>query len=350
MKVACIADSPSREACDVVAALRRGGADADLFFTDVTGARPNPRALNPCAVRPRRLLLVLKSARTLRASAADMRIASRLARYVRAQRFGQVHAVDALRSATVASLASRMAGVRFTFSVSGGRLPASAEELDAKTRHAHIVRTEWENVRTRLAEIAPADCRRKLCVLHLGAPVLAPPSVLPSGFEPAIFLLAADDRSGSEMGVQQVRGGLEAAGFTCRVLSRTNVDPNAAGVSTDESPRAGDLLLVFATAVDQSDGGSTPLSGPVTTTILRAMAAGSAVLCHATPETNELIEDGKSGVLLASADPHRWTTVARELAADPLRRAAYGRSARLTVLQAFNADTQARAFVHLLRV
>ncbi|MDY3553607.1 glycosyltransferase family 4 protein [Gemmata sp. JC717] len=70
---------------------------------------------------------------------------------------------------------------------------------------------------------------------------------------------------------------------------------------------------------------------------LRAMAAGRPVLAFRTPELEEIIEDGETGVLVAPGDRAALATRAQELLADPEKAARIGDAGRARVTERFSA-------------
>ncbi|MDQ7830066.1 MAG: glycosyltransferase [Armatimonadota bacterium] len=72
--------------------------------------------------------------------------------------------------------------------------------------------------------------------------------------------------------------------------------------------------------------------------VLEAMALGKPVVCSRLPTLQEILDDGRAGVLVPPGDPWALADVLVELADDPTRRAALGRAARDRVLEAYTVD------------
>lgn len=71
---------------------------------------------------------------------------------------------------------------------------------------------------------------------------------------------------------------------------------------------------------------------------LRAMAAGRPVLAFRTPELEEIIDDGETGVLIPPGDRAALATKAQELFTDPDTAARIGEAGRARAVERFGAD------------
>lgn len=102
-----------------------------------------------------------------------------------------------------------------------------------------------------------------------------------------------------------------------------------------------DLLGAADLFVLSSDFEGNPL------TVLEAMAAGQPVIATAVGGIPELVEHGVSGLLTPAGDTSALAKSFDALAADPARRVAMGRIARVRARARFDASTMASAYARL---
>jgi glycosyltransferase involved in cell wall biosynthesis len=82
---------------------------------------------------------------------------------------------------------------------------------------------------------------------------------------------------------------------------------------------------------------------------LEAMAMGVPVVASAVGGLNEVVEDGRSGFLVAGRDPRAYAAAVRRLAADPARRACLVARAREVVATRFAWTATQEAYLDLYR-
>jgi len=83
--------------------------------------------------------------------------------------------------------------------------------------------------------------------------------------------------------------------------------------------------------------------------ILTAMACGKPIVATAVGGNPELIEDGRSGILVPPDDPDRMARAIAELLDDPVRARAYGRRGREVVAARFTLAHMAEGYGRLYR-
>lgn len=81
--------------------------------------------------------------------------------------------------------------------------------------------------------------------------------------------------------------------------------------------------------------------------VLESMAAGRAVIASAIGQLNELIDDGRTGLLVAPGDAHALAVAVRELADDPGRRERLGRAAAEEARSEHTWERRAREILDL---
>lgn len=86
------------------------------------------------------------------------------------------------------------------------------------------------------------------------------------------------------------------------------------------------------------------LAEGISNTILEAMASGLPVIATRVGGNGELVEDGRTGILVPAADPETLADALRRLAADPNRAGAMGRDGRETALRRFSMESMTRSY------
>jgi glycosyltransferase involved in cell wall biosynthesis len=85
------------------------------------------------------------------------------------------------------------------------------------------------------------------------------------------------------------------------------------------------------------------------TTLLEAMAMAKAVIVSGTDALAEVVDDGRSGVVVPPGDVGRMGAAIEVLLADAERRRALGAQARRTVVERYGLDDYVDALAGLLR-
>ena len=137
----------------------------------------------------------------------------------------------------------------------------------------------------------------------------------------------------------EIYGGGSLRGKLERMAREYGLDAHFHGFVSDSSSRLRDLDVL----VQPSRADNLPLA------VLEAMAAGVPVIGTRVGGIPELVSHGETGIVVEPEDPRALATALDELARDPARRAAFGRSARERVAARFSAEAVARQTVSLYR-
>lgn len=106
--------------------------------------------------------------------------------------------------------------------------------------------------------------------------------------------------------------------------------------------RAANVFALHSVIADDGDMEGIPVS------IMEAMATGLPVVSTLHSGIPELVENGGSGFLVPERDSIATSTAIERLADDPELSVSMGRRAREIVVERFNRDTQAKAFIDVL--
>jgi L-malate glycosyltransferase len=88
---------------------------------------------------------------------------------------------------------------------------------------------------------------------------------------------------------------------------------------------------------------------PFGRTVIEAAAMGVPVVATSVGGTSEIIDEGRTGLLLAPRQPQRWAEVITRLLSDPARLRAMGETARQAATQRFSRARHVEAMLDLYR-
>lgn len=112
------------------------------------------------------------------------------------------------------------------------------------------------------------------------------------------------------------------------------------------TPNSSALQQLFA----QADIFVFPTFGDATAfVVLEAMASGLPVIATAVGGLSEEVEDGVTGLLVPPGNPSAIVAAVRSLIADPVRRAAMGAAGRARVESYFNAESNAKSVLEVMK-
>jgi glycosyltransferase involved in cell wall biosynthesis len=83
------------------------------------------------------------------------------------------------------------------------------------------------------------------------------------------------------------------------------------------------------------------------TALMEAAAAGRPVVATRVGGVPEVVEDGRTGLLVPAGDPHALARALASVLADPVRAAALGDAARALARQRFGIDRQVERTIEL---
>jgi glycosyltransferase involved in cell wall biosynthesis len=108
-------------------------------------------------------------------------------------------------------------------------------------------------------------------------------------------------------------------------------------------PAAREVMPAFDMYVNSST------SEGISVTILEAMAAAVPVVATNVGGTPEVVENGRTGLLVPPRDPHALAMALRRLIGAPAERAACGEAGRKRVLEAFSLDRMVMEYLSVYR-
>lgn len=356
------------EALDLYALVRgRDGSAADHRTPFVPGAlRCAAGQLHWLLRAPTRLLGLWGrvlwehrgSGRALLAAAACAAVAPALASRMRRRGTTHVHAQFATHAALVAWAVRRLAGISYSFTAHADDVFVRRPMLGEKVRDAAFVVTISAFNRRFLVEQLGAWARPRIEVLHCGvstqdfAPL--PPPKPPSAEAPFTLLCVGrlEEKKGQVHLVEACRllaqRGID---FRCLLVGEGSLRPalerarDAAGLGDrlrllGAQPRARIAALLeqahvfalpsVATASGRADG--------IPVALMEAMALARPVVSTRTSGIPELIEDGRSGLLVPPGDAPALADALARLHAEPETARALAEAAHRRVRRHFDLD------------
>jgi colanic acid/amylovoran biosynthesis glycosyltransferase len=309
--------------------------------------------------------------RTL-SSAAGKKIAMAAlstARRVRTERPSILHAHFATAPAAAARAVSKLTGIPYGFTVHGGydltKGPIDTKSLTVKCRDAAFVRCVSEYGRRRIASMTGIDDSR-FCVIHCGVDTrfFAPrPSdeVRPRGPKTILTVGGLVEPKGIGYLLDALADApLKESGVRLIVVGdgplRAELEARAQrlGVAADFTGRVGgdnvlryyhDADLFVLPCMTARDGHHDGI--PVA--LMEAMACGVPVISTRLSGIPELVEEGKSGVLVAEKDTGELSAAIGRLLADGEMQRRFSVEGRKKVIAAFEIRDVARQLMELFR-
>jgi glycosyltransferase involved in cell wall biosynthesis len=283
---------------------------------------------------------------------------------VERERIDHVHATFGTRTATLAHVVARLAGVPFSFTTHAYDIFKPNPTLASKTRRAAFVRTISEFNRHFVADAYPDADLSRMVVTYLGVDVRTFEPIPPArGLEPRIVsvgrlaetkghstLIAACDRlqqAGVMFSCRIVGGGETSAALIADVGER-RLDRRVhfMGPMSHDAVRhvLGDsdvFVLACRQAVDSADQDGIPVA------LMEGMAMGLCVISTCISGVPELIEDEVSGLLVPSDDERALAAAIERALCDVSLRRRLGAAARRRIEERFDLHVSARKLVAL---
>jgi glycosyltransferase involved in cell wall biosynthesis len=285
------------------------------------------------------------------------------ARLMEADGVEHVHCHFATHPALAGFLVHRLTGIPFSFTAHGSDIHVDRHMLPAKVAEAAVVVPISEfNRRVILDECGP-EAASKLVVVHCGVDttVLRPrPARAPGPFTvvcvgtlhevkgqahlvEACRLLVeqgVDVRChlvGSGPDEADLRAQVAAAGLADRVV----LEGNRTTAEVAALLQRADVLAAPSVPTRQGKREGIPV------VLMEAMSSGLPVVASDLSGIPELVEDGRSGLLVPPGDATGLAGALRRLAEDPALAARLGRAGRAQVEAAFDVHRSARRLVEL---
>lgn len=278
-----------------------------------------------------------------------------------------LHAHWATYPATVALLVKRIAGIPFSLSAHAYDIHMVQRMLPAKLREASRVFTCARANADFLRALAP-EAAEKIVVSYHGvdvqrfrpAPERRPPDgtlrIVSCGqlerykgmhvlVEACARLSAADVRMHCRIvGEGPERAALAAQIAEAGLRGRVELDGAQTQERLAESLREADVFVLAS----ELAGRYSRRRDVIANVIVEAMAAGLPVVASRLPGIEELVEDGRTGVLVTPNRPDEVAAALRRLAEDPALREALGNNARARVLADFDSARNVRRLAETL--
>ena len=279
-------------------------------------------------------------------------LADRLAR----EKIGRVHAHFATDAAWVGALLAELLGVPFTVTTHASDIfvPRDRRRLRRLLTRASRVLTISDFYRAHLERSVGADIRRRVRVLHLGVDVEALPrwSPAPDPFGIVCTASGLGEKKGVPVLIEACRL-LKARGlhFRCEVCGS---DPNGQRLAearrlVRERGLEGEVSLLGAVPwrtaqalvsrsrvfVHPSVGTPEGDMDGIPVSLMEAMGIGVPVVSSRLSGIPELIDDGRTGLLVPPGDARALADAVERLARQPALAAAIARQARQRVQEEF---------------
>jgi glycosyltransferase involved in cell wall biosynthesis len=291
------------------------------------------------------------------------------AEQIRLLNAAHIHAHFANHPAAAAWVMARLTGIPFTFTAHGADLQVDQHMLCQKARDALQVITISRHNRDFIRETCGERLARKTTVIHCGVDTTAfRPRARSSGVPGrALKLLSIGtmyEVKGHRYLIDACRilaaRGLE---FQCRLVGdgplqpelRAQVESANLGqrvLFEGERPRRevielirqSDVLVLPSIPTESGRREGIPI------VLMEAMASGLVVIASAISGIPELVDNERSGLLVAPRDADAIAGAVMVLAADPALRQRLARAARTTIEAEFDLDVNAGALLAAMRV
>ena len=286
------------------------------------------------------------------------------ARDMQRQGIDHVHAHFANHPTVAAFVIQRLTGIPFSFTSHAHDLHVERRMLGEKVRASKFAVTISEFNRRVMLEASDEAAREKIRVIHCGVdPGLAPANRTDEPGRPLeIVCIASLQESKGHRFLIEACQRLVSRGvnFRCRLIGagplRREIESQIASLGLSDHVnvlgglKRSDVMEVIAssdvatlTCVQISSGRRDGI--PVA--LMEAMAAGLPVVASGISGIPELVEDGKTGMLVAPGDVEAIARALERLARDRDFRARIGAAAQAKVRREFNQQTSAKELVEL---
>jgi len=278
-----------------------------------------------------------------------------------------VHAHFATHPAVAALVIHRLTGIPFSFTAHGSDLHVDRRMLDAKVEAAAFAVTVSRYNRRLIIEECGEDVAPRVHVVRCGAdldlfrpPVLRPPA----DDEPfRITCVASFEEVKGHRFLVNALGRLSASGvdYRCRLIGegplREEIEELVARLDLGDSVtflgareraevarhlRASDAAVLASCRTKQGKREGVPVA------LMEAMATGLPVVATRISGIPELVEDGRTGLLVPPRDPAALADALAALEGDSDLRGRLGRAGREKVSREFDVRANARRLLRLI--
>jgi glycosyltransferase involved in cell wall biosynthesis len=278
-----------------------------------------------------------------------------LAMKMKEQEIGHIHAHFTINAATIALVVSRLLGTTFSLTAHNN-LFTDQVILKEKVRAARFIVAISEFTRRFLINLMPTDnVADKIHIVHCGLSLkdFSPPDPRPENEVPVLLFVAhLAERKGAPILVEACRILAERGVlFRCVVVGdgpqRSYVEQlveqyalqkvvDLTGVVFQEHLREylsrADVFVLPCLTANNGDMDGIPV------VLMEAMAMGIPAVSTYVSGIPELIEDGRSGLLVNEKDPEALADAIERLLSDRELRIRLGKSGRQKVTEEFNID------------
>jgi glycosyltransferase involved in cell wall biosynthesis len=287
--------------------------------------------------------------------------AALIARLVRDGRHGHVHAHWATHPTLAALVVKELTGVGFSFTAHAHDLYLDRSMLDEKIRDARFVVTISEYNRALIGELYGRAAAEKTSVIRCGVDVRSfrPRPEAPREDVPLVACIAGlRDYKGQRYLVDAcarlrdrgvafrcvlVGDGPDRGDLARRIAALGLTEVELAGALPQDRVRA--ILARAAVVVHPSVTTEAGMMDGIPVALMEAMATGCAVVSTRVSGIPELVEDGRSGLLVEQRDADALAGAIARLLADRDLAARLGRAGRRAVLRGFSIQSNGAALL-----
>jgi colanic acid/amylovoran biosynthesis glycosyltransferase len=277
-----------------------------------------------------------------------------------------VHAHFATHPALAAFVVNRLTGIPYSFTAHGSDLHVDRRMLDAKVEAAAFTVTVSEYNRRMIVAECGGRFADRVHVVHCGVdPDDFPPTERPERAGPCRIVCVAsfEEVKGHAILLEACRILRErGVQFRCDLVGggplRRRVEAQVARTCLEGrvrllGPLPRPAVLRLLRDSDVAVLASRPTRGGkregIPVALMEAMASGLPVVASDLSGIPELVESGRTGILVPPADPRALAGALEALARDPPLRARLGSAARDDVLRRFDLRASARTLLGLVR-
>jgi glycosyltransferase involved in cell wall biosynthesis len=284
-----------------------------------------------------------------------------IAREVAARGHAHVHAHWATHPTLAALVVKELTGIGFSFTAHAHDLYLDRAMLDEKIRDARFVVTISEFNRTLIRDLYGAEAARKTSVIRCGVDPSSfrPRAEGPRDDVPLVACVAGlRDYKGQRWLVEAcarlrdrgvrfrcvlVGEGPERPHLARRIRELSLAEVELAGALPQDRVR--DLLSRAAVVVHPSVTTAAGMMDGIPVALMEAMATGCAVVSTRVSGIPELVEDGRSGLLVEQRDADALADALGRLLADRELAARLGRAGREVVVRRFSIEANGAALL-----